>query len=114
MSSISPGTPNAKVPQIFERLVAQGQSPTLRRTNGSYEFDIVDGGQWFIELVDGRPTIREKIEHPDCAVTINAADFIDIAEGRRNLITTFFQGRISLTGDLAFALTFRRLVPVAA
>ena len=114
MSSISPGTPNAKVPQIFQRLAAQGQSATLRRTNGSYEFDIVDGGQWFIELVNGRPTIREKIDHPDCAVTINAADFVDIAEGRKNLVTTFFQGRIGLTGDLAFALTFRRLVPVAA
>jgi predicted lipid carrier protein YhbT len=114
MSSISPGTPNAKVPQIFQRLAAQGQSPTLRRTNGSFEIDIVDGDQWFLELVDGRPTIREKIEHPNCAVTINAADFVDIAEGRRNLVTTFFQGRIGLTGDLAFALTFRRLVPVAA
>jgi predicted lipid carrier protein YhbT len=114
MSTISPATPNAKVPQIFERLVAQGPSPTLRRTSGSYEFDIVDGGQWFIELVNGSPTMREKIEHPDCAVTMNAADFVDIAEGRRNLITTFFQGRIGLTGDLAFALTFRRLVPVAA
>jgi predicted lipid carrier protein YhbT len=114
MSSISPGTPNAKVPQIFERLAAQGPSPALRRTNGSYEVDIVDGGQWFVELVNGSPTIREKIEHPNCALTFNATDFIDIAEGRRNLVTTFLQGRMGFSGDLAFALTFRRLVPVAA
>jgi putative sterol carrier protein len=114
MSSTQPAAPNATVSQIFTRLGSQGQAPTLRRTSGTYEFDIEDGGQWFVKLDHGTPTLEQKSEHPDCKIACSAADFIDIARGDRNVVTTFMQGRLSYSGDLAFALTFRRLLPVAA
>jgi len=114
MTDTNAATPNAKVPRIFEHMTAQGPVESLRRTSGVYEFDIQDGGQWFLKLDHGNPTLEPKAEHPDCTIAVSASDFVDIAEGKRNIVTTFLQGRLSYTGDLAFALTFRRLLPVAA
>jgi predicted lipid carrier protein YhbT len=114
MSGTDAATPSTTVPQIFARLAAQGQAPTLRRTSGTYEFDIENEGKWFVKLDHGTPSLEQKSEHPDCVITCKAADFIAIAQGERNLVTTYLQGRMNYSGDLAFALTFRRLVPVAA
>ena len=114
MSSTNPATTNVTVPQIFARLAASGPAPTLRRTSGTYEFDIENEGQWFVKLDHGTPTLAHKAEHPDVAISCTASDFIELAEGKRNLVTTYLQGRLSYSGDIAFALTFRRLLPVAA
>lgn len=114
MTDTNAATTNPTVPQIFERLAAQPPVPTLGRTSGVYEFDIQDGGEWFLKLDHGKPMLEPKTEHPDCTIAMSAADFIDIAEGKRNLVATFLQGRLSYSGDLAFGLTFRRLLPVAA
>ena len=114
MTDAKPSTPNATIPQIFARLAAQGPAPTLRRTSGTYRFDIDDAGTWFVRLDHGAPTLEQQVEHPDCAISCGADDFIAIARGEQDLITTFMQGRLDYSGDLAFALTFRRLLPVAA
>jgi putative sterol carrier protein len=111
----SPGSgPTTTIPEIFDRLVAVGQVPALRRTSGVYEFDIDDGGRWFLRLDHGTPRLQDNADHPDCVVGCSAADFVEIAQGRRNLMTAFLEGRIRATGDPAFALDFRRLLPVAA
>ena len=106
--------PNTTVPQIFARLAARGPAPTLRRTSGTYEFDIENEGQWFVKLDHGTPTLEQRADHPDCTIVCSASDFIEMAQGTRNLTTTFLQGRLKYKGDLAFGLTFRRLLPVTA
>jgi putative sterol carrier protein len=106
-------TGEGTVRELFDRLAAKGESPALRTTSGTYEFDI-DGGQWFVRLDHGSPSLEGRADHPDCIVGCSAAEFVDIAQGRRNIVTAFLQGAITCQGDLAFALKFRRLLPVAA
>jgi putative sterol carrier protein len=114
MSSTEAAKPSTTVSQIFARLGSQGQTPTLKRTSGTYEFDIENEGKWFVRLDHGTPTLEQSSDHPDCTITCTAADFVEIARGDRNLVTTLMQGRMGYSGDLAFGLTFRRLLPVAA
>jgi hypothetical protein len=102
------------VPAIFDRLASHGQVPSLRRTSGTYEFDFDDGSHWFLALDHGTPTVAANVEHPTCAVQCRASDFVAIAEGKSNIVTAYLRGDVSCTGNLAFALTFRHLVPVAA
>jgi putative sterol carrier protein len=61
-----------------------------------------------------RSTVDRRTTSPDCVISTSAADFIEIAEGNRNLITAFLQGRIGISGDLALAIAFRRLLPVTS
>jgi putative sterol carrier protein len=103
------------VPLLFDHIVAGGEVPSLRRASGVYEFDIDQGGgRWFLKLDHGRPSLQQHVDKPDCAIECSLSDFIDVAEGRQNMMTAFLQGRIKFTGDAALALDFRRLLPVAA
>jgi putative sterol carrier protein len=105
----------AKVPAIFEHLAAEGQVALLRNRSGVFEIDIEDdGGRWFLNLDHGTPSMVAKVDHPDCVIVCSASDFVAIAEGNQNMVAAFLQGRVVLTGDLAFAIDFRRLLPVAA
>jgi putative sterol carrier protein len=105
----------AKVPVIFEHLAAEGQVAALRDRSGVFEFDISDGGgKWFVNLDHGTPKLAQSTDHPDVVIECDASDFVAMTEGAQNLMTGFLQGRVKLTGDLAFALDFRHLVPVPA
>ena len=107
-------TKTSTVPTIFARLASEGQIPMLRRTSGTYEFDIDGGGRWFLTLDHGTPYVQSKVDQPTCTFQCNATDFIDIAEGRLNLLTAYLRGDVTWTGDMSFALKFRRLLPVPA
>jgi putative sterol carrier protein len=106
-------TREATVQGVFDRLAARGQSPGLRAATGTFEFDI-DDGKWFVKLDHGRPSLVQGDDHPDCVVSCSASDFVEIALGSQNMVTSFMRGDVTCQGDLAFALNFRRLLPVAA
>jgi predicted lipid carrier protein YhbT len=102
-----------RVEALFESLNDRAQEPSLERTSGVYEFDIDGSGQWFLKLSNGAVHVQNHAAaHPDCVISCGTAEFIDVVEGRRNLVTTFMQGRIQCSGDLALALAFRQLLPV--
>ena len=104
-----------QVPGIFEHIAAEGPVAALREKSGVYEFDISDGGgMWFLRLDHGKPQLTESVEHPDVIVECNPTDFVAMSHGDQNLMTAYLQGRITCTGNLGFALDFRRLLPVTA
>jgi hypothetical protein len=104
----------ATIPELFERLASEGQVQSLRRTSGTYEFNIEDGGHWFLALDHGTPSVQNQSDHPNCTISCTAADLLEIAAGKRNFVTAYLRGDLSCTGDLPFALNFRRLLAVAA
>jgi hypothetical protein len=93
MTSANAAKPNASAARTFERLAAQAPAHTLRRTSGVYEFDILDGGQWFLKLDHGNPTIEPKAEHPDCTIScISRMPFVAL---QPNLHTELAPGQVS-------------------
>src|SRR5580765_2483659 len=110
------GTPTevAKVSRIFERLGAEEPVAALSHTHAVYEFDIDDGGRWFVSLDGGKATVDDEERPPDCVITCSAAELVALAQGGENLMTAFLQGKVKLAGDVALALDLRRLLPVAA
>ena len=115
MMSTTPARKASTVPEALDQIVAAGEVPSLRRASGTYEIEIEPGGgRWSLKVDRGTPRLEAETKHSDCAIKCNEADFIDIAQGRQNLVAAFLQGRVKCSGDLAFALDLRRLVPVAA
>lgn len=105
----------ARLPRIFDQITSEGQVPALRDRSGVYEFDISDGGgKWFLNLDHGTPHLADSTEHPDVIVECSPSDFVGLTHGDQNLMTAFLQGRVVCSGDLGFALDFRRLLPVPA
>jgi predicted lipid carrier protein YhbT len=102
------------VAQIFDRIAKEKMNPSLKGETGTFEFDLDGAGQWFLGLDDGKLSLLTPVEHPDCVVHCPASTFIDIAQGRGNLIATFLQGVVKIDGNPELALDIRRFLPVAA
>ncbi|HEY7403420.1 MAG TPA: SCP2 sterol-binding domain-containing protein [Candidatus Angelobacter sp.] len=96
--------------EIFNRHRTQSHEPVLRGVHGTYLFDIENVGCWFVAVDDGAIHMEEKKRDADCTISCDEADFADIVEGRRQLITAYMQGRVKIRGDMALAQKFHGLV----
>src|SRR5215472_8676564 len=83
--------------EVFDLHRMQKYEPVLRGVHGTYLFDIDKVGSWFVAVAD-------------CTISCEEADFVDIVEGRRQLITSHMQGRVTIRGDMALAQKFHGLV----
>ena len=96
--------------EVFQQHQFEKYQPLLRGVRGNYLFEIEGVGYWFISVRDGEIRIEEARHDADCTIRCDEADFIDIIEGRRNLITATMQGRVKIRGDITLAQKFHGLV----
>ena len=96
--------------EVFNSHRMQKYEPVLRGVHGTYLFDIDKVGSWFVAVDDGAIHVEEEKRDADCTISSDEADFVDIVEGRRQLITAYMQGRVKIHGDMALAQKFHGLV----
>jgi arylformamidase len=96
--------------EVFNLHRMQRYEPVLRGVHGTYLFNIDKVGCWFVAVDDGAIHIEETKRDADCTISCDERDFVDIVEGRRNLITSHMQGRIQVHGDIALAQKFHGLI----
>ena len=96
--------------EVFNVHRMQKYAPVLRGVHGTYLFEIDKVGSWFVAVDDGAVNIEETRREADCTISCDEQDFVDIVEGRRNLITAHMQGLVKVRGDMALAQKFHGLV----
>src|SRR5215470_10373377 len=96
--------------EVFNLHRMQKYEPVLRGVHGTYLFDINKVGSWFVAVDDGAIHIEETKRDADCTISCDEPDFVDIIEGRRQLITSYMQGRVKVRGEMALAQKFHGLV----
>lgn len=96
--------------EIFDLYGTTRNEPLLRGVRGTYCFDIDQVGSWFVLVNDGAVKIEKAKRDADCMIRCDQQDFVDIVQGRRNLLTAAMQGRVQLRGDIALAQKFHGLV----
>src|SRR5215813_10786976 len=96
--------------EVFNLHRMQKYEPVLRGVHGTYLFDIDKVGSWFVAVDDGALHVEETKRDADCTIRCDEPDFVDIVEGRRQLITAHMQGRVTIRGDMALAQKFHGLV----
>jgi putative sterol carrier protein len=96
--------------EIVQRNKAKHDEPLLRGVHCTYLFDIEEVGAWFVSVDDGTVTVEEGSREADCVIRCSEEDFVEIAEGRRNLLTAALQGRVQVRGDVALAQKFHGFV----
>jgi predicted lipid carrier protein YhbT len=99
---------------LFARLSTRRSDPRLKAMDGVYQFEVEGFGSWYLTVKRGSLTVSRGPVAVDCAIVFSPEDFIDIASGRRNLMSAFLQGRVSGWGDIGMALAFRRLLPLSS
>jgi predicted lipid carrier protein YhbT len=97
---------------FFRDLSERGYEPSLHNTTGSYELRVDQIGRWCLTVAAGSLTVSEEPAQCETVLEFSAADFLDIVEGRRDLVAGYLRGTVRASGDLALALGLRRLLPV--
>ena len=99
---------------VLKRFETQHYEPYLRKIRGTYLFQIDNVGDLHVSVNYGEITVGQGKQDADCVFRRNEQDFIDIAEGRRNLLTAILQGRLHVHGDAALAQKVNSLVRARA
>jgi len=79
-----------------------------QKIGGVFEFVIEGdgGGTWTLDL--NAPELKAgKAEKMNVRIRIQAADFLEVANGRMNEMSAFTRGKLKVEGNIAMALKLR-------
>lgn len=99
--------------EIFERNKNMNE-PYLKGVHGTFSFDIENAGNWYVVVDDGKLTITEVKKDADCTIRCDEQEFVDIAEGRKNMLTAVLRGEMTIQGDAALAQKVHALARLRA
>jgi len=107
---------NFKSAALFEELekrVGTDGAALVKQINGIYQFDITKDGKtesWGVDLKNGNgKLINGKPEKPDCIITVDDDDFIQIFTGKMNAQEAFMGGKLKLKGNIQLAMKLSAL-----
>jgi putative sterol carrier protein len=66
------------------------------------------GGTWMVKL-RMNPEIVQGDEAADCVITMKASDYVEMLEGRAEGQQLFFEGKLSIDGDMGLAMKLQAL-----
>ena len=93
------------MPRAFVPEKAAGVSAKV-----AFEFTGDDGGQFVISVHDGACEVSSgTVADPKTAVTVAAADWVDIIEGRLDAMKAFMGGKLKVRGDMMFMMKFMQM-----
>jgi putative sterol carrier protein len=86
----------AHMPQAFQADKAAGVNVVFQ-----YVIEGVGGGEWFAEIRDGACRVQAgKHEAPSCTLTMAAADFLDLMNGKLAAMKAYTAGKLKISGDI--------------
>ena len=95
------------VRELFEKMPEHFKKDAAKGMNAVYQFDITGegGGKWYAKISNGELNVIEgEYSEPDLTVTMNAKDYIDMAEGKLNGMAAFTMGKLKIKGDMLLAM----------
>ena len=93
--------------------VASQDAARVQGINGVMLFDLSGdgGGRWTLTLADEGIKLEDgESASPDVTFSMEAQDFIAIANGELNPISAFMQGKVSVSGDMALAMRLQSIL----
>lgn len=96
------------VEETFENLPDYFLSEKAEGLEGTVQYVIVgkDGGEWAVEIKNGEcKVIRGKVDNPTTTITTRSEVWLEIYKGELGGMEAFSQGKMSVNGNAAFALS---------
>lgn len=90
----------------------QGNQELAKKAGAVYRVVLKgdNGGVWTIDLKAGNAMVTAGTgTEPDCTLTMESRDFIDILQGRKTWISAYLEGKIDIAGDMVTVLKIRKM-----
>ena len=84
--------------------------------NATYQFDLTgdEGGTYHVCVEDGACEVHEgAADSPNITITMAAADYVDMINGKLNPPMAFMGGKLKIKGDMSLALKMQQLFPTS-
>jgi len=98
--------------QIFQEMPKRFDASKAGDMNASVLFDLSgdDGGQWAVQIADGKCEVVEGgVESPTASVMMDADDYAKMTSGKLNPMMAFMSGKIKVDGDLNAVMKVQQL-----
>jgi len=94
----------SQVTGLFERLADKFYPPAARGLNIVYQFELLDGGNYFIAINEGACTVSEgEHENPSIVLTMESETLASVMAGSLGSVQAFMFGKVAVKGDLLLA-----------
>ena len=100
------------VKQTFEEMPGTFQPEAAGGVDEVYQFDITGagGGKWYAQVKDRQCTVVEgEHEKPSLTITMGAADYLAMAEGRLNGQVAYMTRKMKLKGNMLHAIKMNQI-----
>ncbi|KAI8638073.1 SCP2 sterol-binding domain-containing protein [Parasitella parasitica] len=98
----------AALKQSVDTLPADGKAKLIKQVNGIFEFVVKNGDgkteTFTVDLKKGGSVIKGKGPNKaDAIISINDADFVDLASGKLNGQKAYMSGKLKIKGQMMLA-----------
>lgn len=103
------------VSEVFEKIKAKVAADPARVANlkASYQFELTGegGGTYHASFDNGAHQLGEgALPTPGCTITMAAADFLAMVQGKLNPMAAFMAGKLKVKGDMGMAMKLQQLL----
>lgn len=103
---------SAEVAAIFEQMSSRFKPEKALGVDALIQFDLdgESGGQYWIKVIDGTCTTGTgQAENPRITIRTPVATWLDVANGKTNVINAFMMGKIKVLGDMGLAIKIQSM-----
>ncbi len=98
--------------EIVEALPLVFQPDKAKEMNETFQFELTGegGGTWVAKIAEGQCIVSEGgIDNPSATISMEAADYVAIAQGKLDMARAFVSGKIKVKGDMGLIMKFPTL-----